>query len=59
MFTHLHEKNILNFINPFELLKKCIYVFYKLFFLVVIVFVFSIAKAQTDLRQHNFEKNLH
>jgi len=60
MFTHLHENNQqkLNFINSFELLKHCIFIFYKIFILVIAVFAFSIAQAQTVARQHDFEKDM-
>ena len=60
MFTHLHENNKqkLNFINSFELLKHGIFIFYKFFILVFAVFAFSIAQAQTVARQHNFEKDM-
>ena len=60
MFTHLHENNKqkLNFINSFELLKHGIFIFYKFFILVFAVFAFSIAQAQTVARQHDFEKDM-
>ena len=60
MFTHLHENNKqkLNFINSFELLKHVIFIFYKFFILVFAVFAFSIAQAQTVARQHDFEKDM-
>ena len=60
MFTHLHENNKqkLNFINSFELLKKGIFIFHKLFFLVFTAFAFSIAQAQTVAKQHHFEKDM-
>tara|TARA_B100000686_G_C16624215_1_gene880904 strand:+ start:86 stop:1132 length:1047 start_codon:yes stop_codon:yes gene_type:complete len=60
MLFHLREKNKkkLNSINSFELLKKDIYVFYKLVIFVNVVLYFSFAQAQTDLKQHDFEKNL-
>ena len=59
MFTHLHENNKqkLNFIYSFELLKYGIFIFYKFFILVFAVFAFSIAQAQTVARQHDFEKD--
>ena len=60
MFTHLHENNKqkLNFINSFELLKYVIFIFYKFFILVFAVFAFSIAQAQTFARQNDFEKDM-
>ena len=60
MFKHLHENNKqkLNFINSFELLKYNIFIFYKFFILVFTVFAFSIAQAQTFAIQNDFEKDM-
>ena len=61
MFTHLHEinKQKINFINSYELLKKGIFILYKFFILVFAIFSFSIAQAKTVAKQNDFEKDMH
>ena len=60
MFTHLHEinKQKLNFINSYELLKKGIFILYKFFILFFAIFSFSIALAKTVAKQNDFEKDM-
>jgi len=60
MFIHLCKKNKkkLNFVQSIELLKQGTNVFYSLFFFTIVVFNFSVAQAQTVLKQLDFENNL-
>ena len=56
MFSHLegNNKQKLNFVNSFELLKHGIFFFYKFYILVFAVFAFSIAQSQTVAGQNDF-----
>ena len=60
MLMHLHKNNKhkLNFINFFEFFNQVVFIFYNFIFLLFTLFAFSIAHAQTNARQRNFEKDM-